>query len=131
MGRAKEEKDESKARHLAGGPPPSPIRQYRRVDGYLSAGPALIVMNPGKVARARSVTTWTFHRPLQAYSKLLHDAGFAIDLIEEWASLRNSAPGPRAAEENRARREIPMFMAGGRGADAGGSGRAVPAEAHW
>ncbi len=111
-GWAKEEKDESKARHRAGGPPPSPIRQYRRVDGYLSAGRASIVMNPGKVARgADPVTTWTFHRPLQAYSKLLHDAGFAIDLIEEWASLRKSAPGPRAAEENRARREIPMFMA--------------------
>jgi hypothetical protein len=31
--------------------------------------------------------------------------------MEEWPSLRQSQPGPRAQEENRARREIPMFLA--------------------
>jgi hypothetical protein len=38
-------------------------------------------------------------------------AGFWIDALEEWPSLRTSQPGPRAAAENRARREIPLFLA--------------------
>ena len=41
----------------------------------------------------------------------LAEAGFAVDAMEEWPSLRMSQPGPNAAEENRARREIPMFLA--------------------
>lgn len=113
-GWAKEEppEDRPSPRRRTGGPPPSPIRQYRRVDGYLSTGQAPIIMNPGKVARgAEPITTWTFHRPLQVYAKLLSEAGFAIEALEEWASVRSSSPGPRAAEENRARREIPMFLA--------------------
>jgi hypothetical protein len=34
-----------------------------------------------------------------------------LDALEEWASLRSSQPGPRAEAENRARREIPLFLA--------------------
>ncbi len=87
-------------------------RQYRRVDGYLSAGVSPITMNPGAVARGNApVTTMTFHRPVQAYVKALADAGLLVDALEEWPSVRTSQPGPRAAEENRARREIPMFLA--------------------
>ncbi|MBX3378215.1 MAG: methyltransferase domain-containing protein [Phycisphaeraceae bacterium] len=86
-------------------------RQFRRVDGYLSTGQTPITMNPGYAAHgAEAVQTWTFHRPLQAYSKALAEAGFVIETIEEWPSLRVSQPGPRAVEENRARREIPMFL---------------------
>lgn len=88
------------------------IKQFRRVDGYLSPGQAPIVMNPGFAAHGKTaVTTWTFHRPLQAYSRALASAGFAIELMEEWVSLRKSQPGPRAAEEDRTRREIPLFLA--------------------
>ncbi|MCC6659310.1 MAG: methyltransferase domain-containing protein [Phycisphaerales bacterium] len=87
-------------------------RQYRRVDGYLSPGQTPIVMNPGAAASgAPEVTTWTFHRPIQAYVAALAAAGLLVDAIEEWPSLRESRPGPRAAEENRARREIPLFLA--------------------
>lgn len=90
---------------------PARAKQYRRVDGYLSPGQFPITMNPGRAAHgAETVTTWTFHRPLQAYVKALADAGFVIEALEEWPSLRQSQPGPRAAEENRARREIPMFL---------------------
>jgi SAM-dependent methyltransferase len=91
---------------------PGRLRQYRRVDGYLSAGQSPITMNPGKVAHgAAPVTTWTFHRPIQAYVKALADAGFVIESLEEWPSMRQSEPhGARASEENRARREIPMFL---------------------
>lgn len=86
--------------------------QFRRVDGYLSPRAETIVMNPGEVSSgAAPVTTMTYHRPLQVYVQALAAAGLQIDAIEEWHSARRSSPGPRAAEENRARREIPLFMA--------------------
>ncbi|HYE61385.1 MAG TPA: pseudouridine synthase [Phycisphaerales bacterium] len=88
------------------------FRQYRRVDGYLSPGVSPIVMNPGAVSKGeKPVTTVTFHRPIQTYVNALAAAGLLVDAMEEWPSVRSSQPGPRAAEENRARREIPMFLA--------------------
>jgi len=85
--------------------------QYRRVDAYLSPGRREIVMNPGKTARgAKPVVTWTHHRPLQTYVQQLASHGLLVDRLEEWPSPRTSEPGPRAEEENRARREIPMFL---------------------
>jgi len=90
----------------------APDRQFRRVDGYLSSGHREIVMNPGAVSGGSDrVVTLTHHRPIQTYVRLLREAGFLIDALEEWPSARESEPGPRAAEENRARREIPMFLA--------------------
>jgi 23S rRNA-/tRNA-specific pseudouridylate synthase/SAM-dependent methyltransferase len=86
-------------------------RQYRRIDGYLSPAQVRIVSNPGEVARGKpAVETWTFHRPLQSYVRSLGAHGLWIDRLEEWPSQRSSQPGPRAAEENRARREIPLFL---------------------
>ena len=82
------------------------------MDGYLSPGHREIVMNPGAVSGgADRVVTLTHHRPLQSYVRLLREAGSLIDALEEWPSARESEPGPRAAEENRTRREIPMFLA--------------------
>jgi hypothetical protein len=86
-------------------------RQYRRIDAYLSPGQRDIVMNPGKSARgARPVVTQTYHRPLQTYVQHLAAHGLLVDRLEEWPSPRRSEPGPRAGEEDRARREIPMFL---------------------
>ncbi|MGD9691176.1 MAG: pseudouridine synthase [Phycisphaerales bacterium] len=88
--------------------------QFRRVSGYLSPGTHPIQMHPGKAAAdlpGGEQVTWSFHRPLQHYARLLGDAGLLIETIEEWPSLRVSRPGPRAAEENRSRREIPLFLA--------------------
>jgi hypothetical protein len=34
-----------------------------------------------------------------------------VDAMEEWPSHKQSTSGPRAAAENVARREIPMFLA--------------------
>ncbi|MGH7243388.1 MAG: pseudouridine synthase [Phycisphaerales bacterium] len=104
------------SRSKPGRPAPSPTRsadrQFRRVDGYLSSGHREIVMNPGAVSGgSERVVTLTHHRPVQTYIRLLREAGFMIDALEEWPSARESEPGPRAAEENRARREIPMFLA--------------------
>ncbi|MBL0869253.1 MAG: methyltransferase domain-containing protein, partial [Phycisphaerales bacterium] len=83
-------------------------KQYRRIDGYLSLGQKAVQMHPGS---APDVITWTFHRPLQTYVRLLSAAGLMIDALEEWPAMRVSQPGPRADEENRARREIPLFLA--------------------
>jgi ubiquinone/menaquinone biosynthesis C-methylase UbiE len=82
--------------------------QYRRVDEYMSESRAAIDMNPG--SKEKKETTYSFHRPLQVYSKTLANAGFAIKRIEEWTSHKQSEKGPRQAAENRARKEIPLFM---------------------
>ena len=90
---------------------PSKQKQYRRVDSYLSDATEPIVMNPGEVARGGApVRTFTYHRPLESYVKAFAQAGFAVDDLEEWPSRRTSEPGPRANEENRVRREFPLFM---------------------
>ncbi|MCC6969098.1 MAG: methyltransferase domain-containing protein, partial [Phycisphaerales bacterium] len=92
-------------------PPRSDARQYRRVDGYLSPGQSPIIMNPGHAAHGKApITTWTFHRPLQFYFRALAEAGFVVNALEEWPSLRRSEPGPRANDEHRARRAIPLFL---------------------
>jgi len=54
--------------------------------------------------------TLTFHRPLQFYFKLLAKAGFAVTRLEEWISHKQSQQGKRAAAENLARKEIPLFL---------------------
>lgn len=82
--------------------------QYRRVDRYLAPRKAPIITNPGKDPDRY---TWTFHKPLEAYVKALGQAGLLIDTLEEWPSHRTTKAGPRAAAENTARKEIPLFMA--------------------
>lgn len=106
-------KDSAPAKGPRGDRPPASIaKQYRRVDGYLSPGAKEIVMNPGAVSSGKEkIVTMTYHRPVQAYINALAAAGLYTNALEEWASVRTSQPGPRAAEENRARREIPMFLA--------------------
>lgn len=88
------------------------MRQYRRVDSYLSPTTRAIEMHPGKAAGGQGeVKTFTFHRPMSAYVRALADAGLIVDRLEEWCSQRAATSGPRAAEENRARLEIPLFLA--------------------
>jgi hypothetical protein len=81
--------------------------QYRRVDRYLLPRRHPIVTHPGKKT---GEYTWTFHRPLGMYIRTLRGAGLFVDAMEEWASHKNSTSGPRAAAENTARKEIPMFL---------------------
>ena len=82
--------------------------QYRRVDRYLIPRKTPIVTHPGK---SPDTYTWSFHKPIEDYVKALSNAGLLIDTIEEWPSHKTSTSGPRAAAENTARKEIPMFMA--------------------
>lgn len=81
--------------------------QYRRIDRYLSQFSAKISMHPGE---DKGETTISFHRPLQAYFKALAKSGFNVQRLEEWISDRKSDSGPRAAAENKARTEIPLFL---------------------
>ncbi len=81
--------------------------QYRRVDGYLTEAKEKIEMHPGGKPEAH---TLSFHRPLQFYVKALVRAGFAVTDMEEWISHKKSDSGPRAAAENKARKEIPLFL---------------------
>jgi ubiquinone/menaquinone biosynthesis C-methylase UbiE len=81
--------------------------QYRRVDRYLSELKVSIAMHPGKTST--SYTT-SFHRPLQSYFKALGKAGFGVVAMEEWNSHKKSELGPRAAAEDIARKEIPLFL---------------------
>jgi len=81
--------------------------QYRRVDRYLLPRKTPIVTHPGSDPRK---FTWTFHRPIESYVKWLRNAGMTIDAMEEWPGHKTSTGG-RAAAENTARKEIPLFMA--------------------
>jgi ubiquinone/menaquinone biosynthesis C-methylase UbiE len=82
--------------------------QYRRVDRYLTPRKSPIVTHPGAKP---DQYTWTFHRPISGYVKALRQGGLVVDAMEEWASHKVSTSGPRAAAENLARKEIPMFLA--------------------
>jgi ubiquinone/menaquinone biosynthesis C-methylase UbiE len=82
-------------------------RQYRRIDEYLSEKTAKIVAHPG---RAKSEATVSFHRSFQYYFKHLAATGFAVARLEEWISPKRSQPGPRQKEEDRTRKEFPLFL---------------------
>jgi ubiquinone/menaquinone biosynthesis C-methylase UbiE len=81
---------------------------YRRVDQYLTEKKIPIVMHPGGNPNEKTIS---FHRPLQYYMKLIGNGGFAVSRLEEWISHKVSEQGPRQNEEDRMRKEIPLFMA--------------------
>jgi len=82
--------------------------QYRRIDGYLSEAKEKIDMNPGEIIDKKF--TFSFHRSLQFYFKILKNCGFCVTNLEEWISNKFSQEGPRKKAEDRARKEFPMFM---------------------
>ena len=82
--------------------------EYRRVDHYMTETTVPILTPP--FADSKSFTL-TYHRPLQSYISALAQAGFCVDAMEEWVSNKNSLPGKRSKAENRARKEIPLFLA--------------------
>ncbi len=82
--------------------------QYRRIDSYLSEQKVKIDMTPG--SEKEKEYTYSFHRPLQYYFKLLEKSDFLIKRIEEWESVKESEPGARQKAENKARKEFPLFL---------------------
>ena len=85
-------------------------KQYRRIDAYMSDAQIKVDMMPGEKAMAKKKFTVSFHRPLQSYFKALNKAGLSVTRLEEWISHKKSEAGPRGAEEDRMRKEIPMFL---------------------
>ena len=83
--------------------------QYRRVDEYMSESKVKIDMTPG--SKEEKKFTVSFHRPLQVYMKTFSKYGLAMTRLEEWESHRKSQKGPKKAEEDKARKEIPLFLA--------------------
>jgi len=82
--------------------------QYRRIDAYMSEKELEIDMTPG--GEKKKIFTTSFHRPLQVYVKLLGKNQLFISKMEEWISHKESQKGPRKVAEDRARKEIPLFM---------------------
>lgn len=82
--------------------------QSRRVDRYMTPLEIPIFTRPGQ--KENSTSSLTYHLPLSAYAQALHQAGFAIETIQEWCSDKKST-GKAARRENRARQEFPLFMA--------------------
>jgi len=85
-------------------------KEYRRIDAYMSDQTFKIDMTPGQKAEASKKFTVSFHRPLQSYFKALNKGGLAVTRFEEWISHKKSQKGPHSAEEDRMRKEIPMFL---------------------
>lgn len=83
---------------------------YRIIHAYNSESKIEMDMNPGEKNARKKKTTVSFHRPLQYYFKNLQKAGFAVTKLEEWISHKKSEKGPKQAEEDRIRKEIPMFL---------------------
>lgn len=83
--------------------------QYRRVEEYLSESKIKIDMTPGSPKDKKF--TVSFHRPLQVYVKALSKNSLAITRFEEWVSHKESQSGPRKQAEDKARKEIPLFLA--------------------
>jgi SAM-dependent methyltransferase len=86
--------------------------QSRTVSRYLTSDRIEILTHPGDAAHGVDDShTLHFHRPLQAYINTLGNAGLYIDHVEEWASHKTDQAGPKKDAIDRARREIPMFLA--------------------
>lgn len=86
---------------------PENKKQGRVVTKYMSEASVKIDMHPGSTQKT---FTYSFHRPLQVFVKWLAKNNMAITKLEEWISHKNSAEGPRKDSENKARKEIPLFM---------------------
>ena len=82
--------------------------EYRRVDRYANEM-KIPILTPPFIDKVNF--TMTYHRPLQNYFSALLKAGLCVDSLEEWMSNKESAPGKRSRGENRARKEVPLFMA--------------------
>lgn len=84
--------------------------QSRIVSSYMSERKIDIDMNPSEKNPKKKIFTQSFHRPLQYYMKIFSKIGFVMTRLEEWISHKESGTGPRKAAEDKARKEIPMFM---------------------
>jgi ubiquinone/menaquinone biosynthesis C-methylase UbiE len=80
--------------------------QHRKINAYMSPLEIPIVTHPGK---PNSSQTTSYHYPLSTYSNWLEKSDLLIERIEEWCSDKKSV-GAKAKMEDRARKEIPLFL---------------------
>jgi len=86
--------------------------QSRLIRQYLGSTDIEIQTHPGHAAHGLDDSSTThFHRPLQAYINTMGNAGLYIDNIQEWASHKTDQVGPKKEAIDRAREEIPLFLA--------------------
>ncbi len=81
--------------------------QYRRVNRYLTPLDIPLQIHPGQ--GEKSETFYSYHRPLSDYFCWLAKNGFVVEALEEWSSDKKSE-GSAARMEDRARKEIPLFL---------------------
>ena len=84
--------------------------QFRKIEQYLSELMIKIDMNPGEKNHKNKKYTFSFHRPLQSYFKIFKENNFLVSNLEEWYSHKSSQKGPKKEIEDKARKEIPIFM---------------------
>lgn len=85
--------------------------QGRVVYTYMSDKKFAIDMHPGLSAQGeKKEETFSFHHPLQYYTKVFAKHNFSISKLEEWISHKKSEEGPKKPIEDSARKEIPLFM---------------------
>ncbi len=87
---------------------PAAPAQQRVIRQYLTSEKIPIDMHPGDAA---GEVTYSFHRPIQAYVNTMASAGLLVDHMEEWISEKRPPAGRLAEVMEKARREIPLFMA--------------------
>nr|MBA3847572.1 SAM-dependent methyltransferase [Planctomycetota bacterium] len=75
---------------------------------YLTPQVLPIKTHPGMPQDGASSSS--FHRPLSTYLVALGAAGFGVIAAEELCSSRRGTKGPRYMAEDRAAREIPVFL---------------------
>lgn len=86
---------------------PAKKLQYRRIDRYMQ--PLTIPIQTHPSQKDDSPTTVSFHHPLSTYVQALSKHHFAITALKELISPKASTGG-KAAMENRARGEFPLFL---------------------
>lgn len=86
--------------------------QYRRIDGYLSEYQTRISTHPGAARGSAEAAqeTLSTHRPLSVYIEACAAAGLAIIGCDELTNPRRGTHGHRFAAEDRAAKEIPLFL---------------------
>jgi ubiquinone/menaquinone biosynthesis C-methylase UbiE len=82
--------------------------QYRRINSYMTPQKIPIQTHPGK--GKESMQTYSYHAPISSYFSWLAKEGFVVLTLEEWCSDKKSE-GAKSRMENRARLEIPLFLA--------------------
>ena len=93
-------------RHSGWGVDESRKLTYRRIDSYLT--PMAVPMK----SLGGGPPTRSFHRPIGTYVNAFSQAGFATDAMMELPDLPpDRRPGRAARGDERAQREIPLFLA--------------------